>query len=422
VTVTTAASDRLADIRKRKGDIRDAIAAAKRDRDRTRQAAIDSGNLTDPTSGEFKAAERAMNVLANLEGQLDLVHEEERFVLAQVAGLSPDFGGDSFLSDHETLRDLSRLATSSQPIGKVDLGLGVPRGDLLQMMRPQAALTPGQVDVGEEARRGRYVGIQPILRRRLRLLDLIPSMPLDAGNSVEYNVETAAASGIDDAGETAEGAVKPATALDYPDAEAKVKTIPVFTKLRRQQLADVPTLEQTVRARLAHMVLRRLERQILSGNGTGENLRGIYNTSGVGGVAFSATELDADQVLEGEVDVILSEAEPNGVAVHPRNWADMRKEKNTGGDGNYWSGGPFAPTSSTLWETPAVIATGAVVNRPLVGDYEIGATVFVREGVTLRMSDSDQDDFVRNRVTLLAEGRFALAVWYPGAFSIVELV
>ena len=48
-------------------------------------------------------------------------------------------------------------------------------------------------------------------------------------------------------------------------------------------------------------------------------------------------------------------------------------------------------------------------------------TLFVGEGVTVIASDSDQDEFTRNRVALLGEGRFALAVWQPSAFAVVDL-
>lgn len=47
--------------------------------------------------------------------------------------------------------------------------------------------------------------------------------------------------------------------------------------------------------------------------------------------------------------------------------------------------------------------------------------MFVREAVNLRISDADQDDFVRNRTTMLGKGRFALAIWQPTSFAIVQL-
>lgn len=57
----------------------------------------------------------------------------------------------------------------------------------------------------------------------------------------------------------------------------------------------------------------------------------------------------------------------------------------------------------------------------MVGDWANGVTLYVREGVNVVMSDSDQDDFVRNNVTFRGEGRFALAIDKPVAFAEVDL-
>ena len=50
-------------------------------------------------------------------------------------------------------------------------------------------------------------------------------------------------------------------------------------------------------------------------------------------------------------------------------------------------------------------------------NFSLGATLFVREGINARISDNDQDDFVKNRVTTLVEGRWGLAIWRPAAFT-----
>lgn len=98
----------------------------------------------------------------------------------------------------------------------------------------------------------------------------------------------------------------------------------------------------------------------------------------------------------------------------------MLKAK-AGGSGDYFSGGPFVATAERLWGTVAVPATGIPAGTALVGDATVGCTLFIREGVTVIASDSDQDDFVRHRVTLLGKGRFALAIWQPSAFAVVDL-
>ena len=60
------------------------------------------------------------------------------------------------------------------------------------------------------------------------------------------------------------------------------------------------------------------------------------------------------------------------------------------------------------------IAAGTV----LVGNFRQGASVITKAGSGLRveMTNSDQNDFIYNRVTVRVEERIALAVRYPKAF------
>ena len=62
-----------------------------------------------------------------------------------------------------------------------------------------------------------------------------------------------------------------------------------YTKVRRQQLADVDRLEATVRDRLVYGCLRALEAQVINGDGVSPNLRGIMRTSGVAQITCSAS-------------------------------------------------------------------------------------------------------------------------------------
>jgi HK97 family phage major capsid protein len=117
--------------------------------------------------------------------------------------------------------------------------------------------------------------------------------------------------------------------------------------------------------------------------------------------------------------VMLGNGEANGVAINPTEWQTILTAKDT--TGGYLQGGPFSPVASTVWGVPMLPTPAMAAGYSLVGDYSQGAQVFVREGVNVLISDSDLDDFTNNRVTLLAEGRFALAVWRPAVFSEVDL-
>jgi hypothetical protein len=90
------------------------------------------------------------------------------------------------------------------------------------------------------------------------------------------------------------------------------------------------------------------------------------------------------------------------------------------GSGEYLGAGPFAETARVLWGT-TVPVVGLAPGMALVGDTRLGTRVLVREGVMVIVSDSDQDDFLRNRATLLGEGRFGLVVETPAAWTAVDL-
>lgn len=319
----------------------------------------------------------------------------------------PRSGWDSsqITSNEEMRAMLARASTSKQRFGGIDLGQVATRDALV-----------ADVTGTSNMRRSEYAGILPQLRRRLSVLDLIPTGTMD-NNSFPYTQESGS---FDTAAETAEGGLKPEAAIVLTDAEAVAATIAHWMKLRKQALADAAALRSIVDGRLRYGVLRRLEGQVLAGNGAGANMTGILNTAGIGAVAFGAGELVADQVLRGITTVLLADAEATGVVMNPLDWETTLKAK-AAGDGHYYSGGPFSMTPQQLWGVPLLAARAIPAGTVLVGDFAIGAQLLIREGVNVLLSDSDQDDFIRNKVTLLAEMRAALPVFRPAAFATVDL-
>ena len=133
----------------------------------------------------------------------------------------------------------------------------------------------------------------------MRLLDLIPSGTMD-GSGFQYLREVVdtynpAASGS--AAFVQEGEVKPATSIEFEDAEAKAQTIAVWTKLLKQSLSDVSALDSAVRFRLMRKVMSAIEAQIVNGDGTGQSLEGILHTPGVYTADVSDFGLAPDAIL-----------------------------------------------------------------------------------------------------------------------------
>lgn len=384
--------ERLNAVRRRTGEARDRIVAAKRAQDDARAQVVDAANPQDPGVVAYSVAQQQQ---AAAQADLDAAKNEESFLLSQAAGLDNTFRRESFLSDPRQMEELQSLAhQTSTPIGSVKIGTAMSAEELLNRIqsgdwgRPSrmAAAGYGSALVEDNIRRGGPYGIiNELPRRRLRILDLVPSQPMD-GLSFSYSQEVAVsdASGTSQgAEETVEGAIAPATTLDFQDAEAKAATISHYTKMLRNQLADLPSLQQVVEGRLVWGVLRRLEDQIIGGDGLGQNLRGILNTSGIAAVEYDSAVPLVELPLTGEVDVLLADAEPNAVIVSPTDWATMLTAKSVG-SGEYVGNGPFGAGARTLWDLPCIPSKAVPAGTALVGDFSNGLTLFVREGVGVR--------------------------------------
>lgn len=329
--------------------------------------------------------------------------------------------------DNPELRErLEFISGTKSQVGSLPIGEVISRDAMVQMMAaepgsPDVTLTPDSNTV-ENVRRGAWQGIVPQLRRPLRFLDLVPVGTTD-GNFVPYTVESGAFTGPV---ETAEGAAKTEISLTYTDADAPVRTIAAFIKVRKQVLSDFSALRTILDSRLRYMVLRRLEAEVLAGDGSGQNLTGILNTSGIGSVTYQSTAPLAEHILSGITNIYLNDGEATGVVVYPTDWQRMLTAKahnagDTAGSYEYLGGGPFANTPLTIWGLPCVPHQAIAAGTALVGDFPIGTTLMIREGVNVLMSDSDQDDFTRNRITILGEMRAALPVWRPSMFQEIAL-
>lgn len=427
-TATPGLRDRLKSLDERVEELRDEIKTAEKD-EKAAQEEYAGLPEVKPGTPEFEAAKEASRVAGELRDELADFAGEREEVLRMLANRGDanaarqrddlkvptlnnrdarGWDAGSLLAAEGLSDQLERMANTKAPLGQLNLGEVVSRDDFAADIAPTANM-----------RRGDYYGVLPQLQRTLRLLDLIPSAPM-SGTNIPYTVESGV---FTDAVETAEGATKPEAGVTYTDAEAIARVIAGWMKLPKPALADVPALRGIIDQRLRYIVLRRLEAQIINGNGTAPNLRGILNTSGIGAVTYSSGELAADQILTGIVNVLLADATADGILMHPTDWANVLKAKaEGGGDGHYYSAGPFSVTPQVIWGVPLIPSPAVPVGMVLVGDFSIGVQLFVREGINVLFSDSDGTDFIQNRVTLLGEGRFALPVWRPSAFSSVDIL
>lgn len=249
-------------------------------------------------------------------------------------------------------------------------------------------------------------------KANLSVLDVITVGATDS-DTVEWVAETTY---TNSAAETAEDTAAPESALAYEDVTSLVKDITTFIPATKRILADAGQLETLVNQRLGYMVRARLQSQIISGDGTGENLTGLVNTSGIAAQALGA-DSRADAVHKAMTKIrVAAEGvyEPTLIGLHPNDAEQLFLEKDV--NGQYLFGGPGGAGIRTVWGMQPLIHVAFPEGNPVVGDFS-QAFLWLREGLSISMSDSHSDYFVKRKVAMLAVIRAAFGVVQPKAFA-----
>ena len=202
----------------------------------------------------------------------------------------------------------------------------------------------------------------------------------------------------------AELAAMPQKDWDFAERTAPVRKVAVYSKYSAEMAEDLPNLVSEIRNYLVADLRRVVDTQILSGAGTGENLTGILTNA----TAFAAGTLVVDEpnnfdVIEAAVTQVLTNLfNPNYVVVHPVDAAKMNLTKGT--DGHYVMPPFITAGGQTISGVRVVTNTGVTAGSFLVGDFT-RSSVKYRRGLTVELTNSDQDDFIKDRFTVKATVR-----------------
>lgn len=209
------------------------------------------------------------------------------------------------------------------------------------------------------------------------------------------------------------GGYKPEGSWAFERKTATVKTIAEWVPATKRALADAAQLEGLINDELRADIAETEENQILTGNGTGENLTGILSTSGIQTQAFDTDIFVSTRKALTKARTV-GRVVPNAIALNPVDVekVDLARESGTG---RFFSGGPFAMGPRTLWGTPILETEGVSAGTGLVGDFS-KAVLWDREQTSISITDSHADFFIRNLVAILAEERVAFGVTRPTAF------
>lgn len=206
-----------------------------------------------------------------------------------------------------------------------------------------------------------------------------------------------------------EGGLKPMMSGTLAEVTINAGKVALGTKVTEETLSDLPQLVAEVRAEIINRIGLKEEEGILSGTGTGGQIKGIAADI----PAFSLTNMKVEKA--NTYDVIVSmytqvvsmsnmAYRPNTVLMHPLDYAQMQLTKDV--NGQYLR--PFRVGDELIQglriETSTAIDQGDI----WVGDFNY---LNIRDVWALTITLGwENDDFTKNMVTILGEKRLMVYI------------
>lgn len=288
------------------------------------------------------------------------------------------------------------------------------RAEVHAMLRGRFAATA--VTGGSSTSAGPFIqnDLQPgyidYRRKTPRLAAIVGQAETDS-DVVEYVEQSAP---TNNAAETAETNNAAESAYPFATRTTNVQEIVHYVPITRRAMQDAGQMRSIVEGELVADVVDRLDTQIASGGGTGDNLEGIYTA--VTQSQDAAGLGKAEAIHKGITKIRVAAGvfmEPDYIGIHPNDYEQLVLEQD--GNGRFLTGDPALPGPRTLWGVPFVVSTAFTENTPLVGNYERGARLWIRSGIEV-LSGLNDDDFVKRRISLMATMRAAFKTVRPTAF------
>ena len=255
----------------------------------------------------------------------------------------------------------------------------------------------------------------------LSLEAFLPSVNT-VSNAIEFTKENAF---TNNAAEAAEGASKAESALTWTLVNMPVSTVAHWIKISRQLASDNVALAAYVNTRMRYGVDRKVETQLVAGDGIAPNISGILDSGNFTAHGFADGDLGSTLkklVLIRKIIAASAAAgfPADGILLNPADWAAIEIDLLTTAAGqtlySVTDGG-----QPRLFGVPVIQSVGMTADQVAVGAFGQAYMIHNREGVTVEMSDSDSDNFTKNLITIRAERRLALATERPAAVRAGDL-
>ena len=249
-------------------------------------------------------------------------------------------------------------------------------------------------------------------RRELLIADLFSTAPISEA-AIQFYRESATVEG--GPGTVNEGAKKPMMSFGDPTpVTVSLQKIASYMKETEELVEDTPWLANAINQRGMYEHALAVEDFLVSE---------LMGTSGV----QTKEGLGADEIFAAAMDVKnQTRLSADAVVINPTDYQTLRLAKDA--NHQYYGGGYFYAQygqggiieQPPIWGLRTVVSGAVPAGTALVGAFKLGAEVLKKGGVQVTFANQNEDDFIKNLITILIEERIALAVRRPEAFVILS--
>ena len=252
--------------------------------------------------------------------------------------------------------------------------------------------------------------------RKVHMSQVLRGGSIGAGNTYTFMRENGNGEGA--IAPAAEGALKSQFDLDLVEATVNVETIAGWLRVTRKAMNNIPGFVSFLQARLPEKFQRALDAQILYGDGTTPNLKGILTA----GNFVASTAVASQKLIDKLIDDVATledtyERDATGILLRPIDYYGFFKNKASGsGEYDLPEGVTFVNGQLYLFGIPVYASTAITAPDYVVGDFDMGAQLLTQEGMRIEFFEQDGINVRENKVTVRIEGNYALPVYGPDFF------
>jgi len=355
--------------------------------------------------------------LRNLQSELTDIHDDLKEYEAIIKGRQEADAATGMKAGFDAREEPGKAAVATKSIGEQIIEKGLNRKgargeidvDLKTIVQTGAGWAP------ESMRLPRVVNY-PL--RSLRVADIFP-MYSTGNDTIKYMEETTHTNNAAEIAEETDATSLTAygeAAIAMTERTVPVEKIAVWIPVTEEQMEDVAGFGEFINNRLTYMLQNRLDGQLVAGDGSTPNIRGVLNASSIQTQA-KGSDPTPDAVFKAITLVRgytagTGFAEPSATLVHPLDWQDIRLLRTA--DGIYIFGSPTESGPEQMWGVPVIVTSAETQNTICVGDFANYAGLYVKRGIKVETSNSHGDFFTSGVLAVKATMRGA-AVYFRGS-------